>query len=116
MALAKIQTSITSVVKKYPIFIPHVEKLHCSSTDFAWSKESTVYPPQSIEEEPRPAFVCHQRTNIKYSPWKMWYVACLVRGMPVDEAIKQLKFVAKKGSQRCTGNYRRSKGISRKRT
>lgn len=44
-------------------------------------------------------YVCHQRTNIKYSPWKMWYVASFIRGMPVDEAIKQLKFVNKKGAQ-----------------
>lgn len=29
----------------------------------------------------------------------MWYVASLVRGMSVDEAIKQLKFVLKKGSK-----------------
>lgn len=43
-------------------------------------------------------FVCHQRLNIRYSPWKMWYVACLIRGMSVDEAIKQLKFVQKKGA------------------
>jgi large subunit ribosomal protein L22 len=38
------------------------------------------------------------RTNIKYSPWKMWYIACMVRGMTVDEAIKQLSFVLKKGA------------------
>jgi large subunit ribosomal protein L22 len=29
----------------------------------------------------------------------MWYIACLVRGMTVDEAIKQLKFVVKKGAK-----------------
>lgn len=29
----------------------------------------------------------------------MWYIACLVRGMSVDEAIKQLKFVPKKGAK-----------------
>lgn len=29
----------------------------------------------------------------------MWYIACLVRGMSVDEAIKQLKFVSKKGAK-----------------
>lgn len=29
----------------------------------------------------------------------MWYVASLVRGMSVDEAIKQLKFVLKKGAK-----------------
>lgn len=58
-----------------------------------------VYPPQKPDEEPRPAYVCHQRANIKYSPWKMWYIACLVRGMPVDEAIKQLRFIPKKGAK-----------------
>lgn len=29
----------------------------------------------------------------------MWYVACLVRGMSVDEAVKQLSFVLKKGAK-----------------
>ena len=29
----------------------------------------------------------------------MWYIACLVRGMTVDEAIKQLKFVLMKGAK-----------------
>lgn len=38
------------------------------------------------------------KTNIKYSPKKMWYIACLVRGMSADEAIKQLNFVNKKGA------------------
>lgn len=38
------------------------------------------------------------RTNIKYSPWKMWYIASMVRGMTVDEAVKQLSFVSKKGA------------------
>ncbi|KAF5302285.1 hypothetical protein FQA39_LY10324, partial [Lamprigera yunnana] len=58
-----------------------------------------VYPPQEPHEERRPAFVCHQRTNIKYSPWKMWYIACMIRGITVDEAIRQLKFVLKKGAK-----------------
>lgn len=38
------------------------------------------------------------KTNIKYSPKKMWYVAILVRGLSVDEAVKQLSFVLKKGA------------------
>lgn len=38
------------------------------------------------------------RTNIKYSPDKMWYIASFVRGMSVDEALKQLSFVLKKGA------------------
>lgn len=28
----------------------------------------------------------------------MWYVACFVRGMSVDEAVKQLSFLKKKGA------------------
>lgn len=28
----------------------------------------------------------------------MWYIACMVRGMTVDEAVKQLSFVLKKGA------------------
>lgn len=42
--------------------------------------------------------MCHQKTDIKYSPDKMWYIACLIRGMPIDEAIRQMRFVAKKGA------------------
>ncbi|XP_073835635.1 mitochondrial ribosomal protein L22 [Musca autumnalis] len=57
-----------------------------------------VHPPQAPEEEPRKAYVCHMRTNIKYSPDKMWYIASFVRGMSVDEALKQLNFVLKKGA------------------
>ncbi|XP_053678296.1 39S ribosomal protein L22, mitochondrial [Anopheles nili] len=57
-----------------------------------------IYPPQTAGEEPRPAFICHQKTNIKYSPKKMWYVASFVRGMSVDEAVKQLSFIDKKGA------------------
>ncbi|XP_037895846.1 39S ribosomal protein L22, mitochondrial [Glossina fuscipes] len=57
-----------------------------------------VHPPQKPDEEPRKGYVCHMRTNIKYSPDKMWYIAAFVRGMSVDEALKQLKFVLKKGA------------------
>ncbi|XP_066993011.2 large ribosomal subunit protein uL22m isoform X2 [Anabrus simplex] len=57
-----------------------------------------IYPPQAPGDERRPAFVCHMKANIKYSPWKMWYIASLVRGMTVDEAVKQLNFVNKKGA------------------
>lgn len=39
------------------------------------------------------------KTNIKYSPWKMWYIASFVRGMSVDAALKQLKFVLKSGAR-----------------
>ncbi|KAG7176680.1 39S ribosomal protein L22-like [Homarus americanus] len=80
------------------------------------------FPPTPLGEEERPAvsnidplgtcttlllplvvmrgvrFVCHLKKNIKYSPSKMWYVASLVRGLRIDDAINQLKFVHKKGS------------------
>ncbi|XP_055704724.1 39S ribosomal protein L22, mitochondrial [Phlebotomus papatasi] len=57
----------------------------------------TIFPPE--EGISRPAYVCHVKKNIRYSPKKMWYVACLVRGMSVDEAVKQLSFVLKKGAK-----------------
>ncbi|XP_063374705.1 large ribosomal subunit protein uL22m [Cydia amplana] len=86
-----------------------INSIHTSAPSLAWTKSTLpknflshnkkVYPPQEIGEERRPAFVCHQITNIKYSPDKLWYIACLVRGMTVDEAVKQLSFVNKKGAE-----------------
>ncbi|XP_076252638.1 mitochondrial ribosomal protein L22 [Rhynchophorus ferrugineus] len=93
-----------------PIFFQTAAHFHNTVALSAWHGQNKVpskwldynkkiYPPQTPDEEPRPAFVCHQRTNIKYSPYKMWYIASLVRGMAVDEAIKQLKFIPKKGAK-----------------
>uniref|UniRef100_A0A2P2I5I4 Large ribosomal subunit protein uL22m n=1 Tax=Hirondellea gigas TaxID=1518452 RepID=A0A2P2I5I4_9CRUS len=56
------------------------------------------YPPQQPGEAPRPAFVCHEMRNFKYSPKNMWYVAVLIRGMAVEDAINQLKFCHRKGA------------------
>ncbi|XP_015176078.1 PREDICTED: 39S ribosomal protein L22, mitochondrial [Polistes dominula] len=58
----------------------------------------TFFPIQSPDEERRPAYVCHMKANIKYSLKKMWYIASFVRGMTVDEAVKQLSFMHKKGA------------------
>ncbi|XP_050299722.1 39S ribosomal protein L22, mitochondrial [Anthonomus grandis grandis] len=94
-----------------PLFLQKLASFHNSPVSHAWSNNDSegpkkwldlnkkIYPPQKPDEDPRPAYVCHQRTNIKYSPWKMWYIATLVRGMSVDEAIKQLKFIPKKGAK-----------------
>ncbi|KAG5879298.1 hypothetical protein JTB14_021956 [Gonioctena quinquepunctata] len=106
MALTKIYSKLCSTLLQ-PIACRNI---HSTCTVLAWKNQDRstrkwlkynekVYPPQSPHEEPRPAFVCHQRTNIKYSPWKMWYIASFIRGMPVDEAIRQLKFVLKKGAK-----------------
>ena len=48
--------------------------------------------------EYRPAYVCHVRDNVKYTSKKMWHVANLVRGLSVEEALKQLDFINKKGA------------------
>lgn len=58
-----------------------------------------VQPVQSMTEERRPATYHHYRDNIKHSPKKMWYVTKFIRGMNVDEAIKQLEFLPYKGAQ-----------------
>ncbi|CAG9856329.1 unnamed protein product [Phyllotreta striolata] len=110
MVIKVICTSINSNLTKFFPIITQCSQIHTSpinaawtnkeNSDFKWQKyNEKIYPPQLPDEEPRPAFVCHQRTNIKYSPWKMWYIASLIRGMSVDEAIKQLKFVLKKGAK-----------------
>jgi len=57
-----------------------------------------VFPPTLPGEEKNPAFVCHMKENIKYSPKKMWYIASFVRGMSVEEALKQLKYIPRKGA------------------
>jgi len=59
---------------------------------------NVVYPPREEGEPIRPAEVYHVRENIKYSKKKMWYIACMIRGMSVDEALKQLLFVERKGA------------------
>uniref|UniRef100_A0A0K2TAG7 Large ribosomal subunit protein uL22m n=1 Tax=Lepeophtheirus salmonis TaxID=72036 RepID=A0A0K2TAG7_LEPSM len=46
----------------------------------------------------RPAYVTHMRSMIKHSPKRMWYYASFVRGLTVDEALKQLSFIDRKGA------------------
>ncbi|XP_076044977.1 mitochondrial ribosomal protein L22 [Oratosquilla oratoria] len=98
----------TTILPASFLQLGHKQALHTSSTQNAWEKPSgprrwllynnDKFPPQAEGEERRPAYVCHMKTNIKYSPKKMWYVACLVRGMTIDEAIKQLQFIQQKGA------------------
>jgi large subunit ribosomal protein L22 len=64
-----------------------------------WPKyNDVVYPPTAPGEPSRPAEVVHYRANIKYSQKKLWYIAGLIRGMSVDEALKQLSFIERKGA------------------
>lgn len=59
-----------------------------------------VQPPQlDMMKDPRPATYYHSRANIKSSPKKMWYVMKFIRGLNVDEAIKQCRFMPFKPAQ-----------------
>ncbi|XP_018426617.1 PREDICTED: 39S ribosomal protein L22, mitochondrial [Nanorana parkeri] len=62
-------------------------------------KNRIVYPPQLPDEPRRPAEVYHCRRQIKYSPDKLWYLAKLIKGMSIDQAIAQLEFSDKKGAK-----------------
>ncbi|KAL1509022.1 hypothetical protein ABEB36_003828 [Hypothenemus hampei] len=111
MALTISNNIVNSIFKRFQLLNLQNALIHNTSCLNAWkaTKEKgpthwldynkKIYPPQTPDEEPRKAYVCHQRTNIKYSPFKMWYIASLIRGMSVDEAIRQLKFVLKKGAR-----------------
>jgi hypothetical protein len=46
----------------------------------------------------RPAYICHMRALVKYSPKKMNLIAQMVRGLSVDEAVRQLQFLQWKGA------------------
>ncbi|KAM4620781.1 large ribosomal subunit protein uL22m [Polymixia lowei] len=65
-----------------------------------WDRRNfKLYPPQSPDEPRRPAEVHHCRRQIKYSKDKMWYLAKMIRGMSIDQAIAQLEFNDKKGAK-----------------
>ncbi|XP_034539642.1 39S ribosomal protein L22, mitochondrial [Notolabrus celidotus] len=76
--------------------------LHTSSSldSKNWERRNLkVYPPQLPDEPRRPAEIHHSRRQIKYSKDKMWYLAKMIRGMSVDQAIAQLEFNDKKGAK-----------------
>ncbi|XP_071029259.1 large ribosomal subunit protein uL22m isoform X2 [Oncorhynchus clarkii lewisi] len=81
------------------------QKLPCIHTSAAldvnknWDRKNLqMFPPQHPDEARRPAEVHHCRRQIKYSKDKMWYLANMIRGMTIDEAIAQLEFNDKKGA------------------
>ncbi|XP_023818200.1 39S ribosomal protein L22, mitochondrial isoform X1 [Oryzias latipes] len=66
----------------------------------SWERKNLkVFPPQQPEEPRRPAEIHHCRRQIKYSKDKMWYLAKMIRGMSIDEAVAQLEFNDKKGAK-----------------
>lgn len=60
-----------------------------------WPRYNEIKQPPQLDpkEEPRPATMYHYRENVKASPKKMWYVMKFIRGLSVDEAIKQCSFM-----------------------
>lgn len=65
-----------------------------------WPKKNDeIEPPQEPGQPRREAWVVHYRNQIRYSPKKMLPIAQMIRGMSVDEAIKQLTFVHRKGAK-----------------
>ncbi|KAM7374028.1 hypothetical protein PAMP_006705 [Pampus punctatissimus] len=65
-----------------------------------WERKNLImYPPQLPDEPRRPAEIYHSRRQIKYSKDKMWYLAKMIQGMSIDEAIAQLEFNDKKGAK-----------------
>lgn len=61
-------------------------------------KNHLVHRPQGPDELRRRAECFHHRANVRYSPKKMWYICEFIKGMTIDEAMKQLSFVPKKGA------------------
>lgn len=64
-----------------------------------WRKlNEKVFEPTTNNEDKRPAYVCHEKRDVWYSYKKLYIVSCFVRGLSVDEAVKQLNFVNSKGA------------------
>ncbi|KAK8780807.1 hypothetical protein V5799_017855 [Amblyomma americanum] len=65
-----------------------------------WPKKNDeITPPQEPGQPRNEAWVVHYRNQIRYSPKKMLPIVQMIRGMSVDEAIKQLSFVDRKGAK-----------------
>lgn len=99
-ASALLRSSVAPSVERYVHTCPALFKSYrVHQEPKEWPKyNDIVYPPRQPGEPNRPAEVVHFRPNIKYSSKKLWYIACLVRGMSVDEALKQLSFYKRHGA------------------
>ncbi|XP_033834392.1 39S ribosomal protein L22, mitochondrial [Periophthalmus magnuspinnatus] len=81
------------------------QQLSCFHTSVSlkgrrWDQNNLkVYPPQLPDEPRRPAEIYHSKRQFKYSKDKLWYLAKLVRGLSIDEALAQLEFSDKKGAK-----------------
>ncbi|NXO29146.1 RM22 protein, partial [Cisticola juncidis] len=84
----------------FPLSCIHTSTSTCLQKIGKWEKKNRiVYPPQLPGEPRRPAEIYHCRREIKYSKDKMWYLAKLIKGMSIDQALAQLEFSDKKGAK-----------------
>ncbi|XP_001379498.2 39S ribosomal protein L22, mitochondrial isoform X3 [Monodelphis domestica] len=80
--------------------LPYIHTSASLDISRKWEKKNKiVYPPQLPGEPRRPAEIYHCRRQIKYSKDKMWYLAKLIRGMSIDQAVAQMEFSDKKGAK-----------------
>uniref|UniRef100_A0A8C6T813 Large ribosomal subunit protein uL22m n=1 Tax=Neogobius melanostomus TaxID=47308 RepID=A0A8C6T813_9GOBI len=102
--LAFIRTIPNLLHSRFP-WVAAPQQLSCLHTSASlegprWEqKNRKVYPPQLPGEPRRPAEIYHSRRQFKYSKDKLWYLATLVKGLSIDEAIAQLEFNDKKGAK-----------------
>ena len=79
--------------------IKSLKDVGLAKDDWIWPKYNRIlYPPQARDEPRRSAFVHHMKTYIHIDYDKLWYPATMIRGMSIDEAIKQLSFKNQKGA------------------
>ncbi|KAF7249507.1 39S ribosomal protein L22, mitochondrial [Varanus komodoensis] len=79
-------------------FVNHPYKSFCGG-NWKMGKEEQKSLSSSAARRTSKTCVYHCRRNIKYSKDKMWYLAKLVKGMPIDQALAQLEFNDKKGAK-----------------
>ncbi|XP_062289401.1 39S ribosomal protein L22, mitochondrial [Scomber scombrus] len=98
--------SITRLLhSRLPVLVGGPQQLSCFHTSTSleaknWERKNLqVFPPQLPDEPRRPAEVFHSRRQIKYSKDKMWYLAKMIQGMSIDQAVAQLEFNDKKGAK-----------------
>ncbi|XP_059207236.1 39S ribosomal protein L22, mitochondrial [Centropristis striata] len=103
--MAFIRNISGSLHSRFQVLTGGPQQLACLHTTASleaknWEKKNfRLYPPQLPDEPRRPAEIHHSRRQIKYSKDKMWYLAKMVKGMSIDEAIAQLEFNDKKGAK-----------------
>ncbi|CAL9685421.1 unnamed protein product [Knipowitschia caucasica] len=99
---------IRTLSSQIPLRLPWVttpQQLSCFHTSVSmegrrWENTNKiVHPPQLPDEPRRPAEIYHSKRQFKYSKDKLWYLAKLVKGLSIDQAIAQLEFSDKKGAK-----------------